>query len=182
MERHRLLALAITKGKVSFANKRVLHFAPEKAVEGMIKKQRPAEYVSADLDGSKAMVSLNIESLEVADGTYDIIFCSHVLEHVDDAKALSELHRVLAVGGAAVLLVPLVEGWDSTYENDQFTKTPDDRATHFGQDDHIRYYGRDFRDRVKAAGFELEEFTAEGSDSAAYGLLRGEKIFLASKI
>ena len=106
--------------------------------------------------------------------------CSHVLEHVNDRKALRELKRILRPSGTAILMVPIVEGWDTTYE-DPSVSSPEGRDLHFGQSDHIRFYGRDFRDRVRDAGFELTEFTAEEPDVSRYGLLRGDKVFFARR-
>jgi hypothetical protein len=56
--------------------------------------------------------------------------------------------------------------------------TATDRELHFGQSDHVRYYGRDWRDRLRAAGFVVTEYTAHGSLSPRYGLLRGEKVLV----
>jgi ubiquinone/menaquinone biosynthesis C-methylase UbiE len=103
-----------------------------------------------------------------------------VLEHVDDKKALAEVYRVLRPGGVALIMLPVVEGWATTYENKAVT-APEDRMRHYGQSDHVRYYGADVRDRIRAAGFELSEFTAEGEDVLTYGLQRGEKVFVATK-
>jgi predicted SAM-dependent methyltransferase len=89
------------------------------------------------------------------------VICNHVLEHVDDRKALTEIMRILAPGGMLVASVPIIEGWDTTYE-DVAIKDPEDRALHFGQSDHVRWYGRDFRDRLKAAGFEISELPQRG--------------------
>jgi predicted SAM-dependent methyltransferase len=109
------------------------------------------------------------------------VLCSHVLEHVDDAKALKEIHRVLRPGGIALIMLPLIEGWERTYENPQIMR-PGERALHFGQGDHLRAYGRDVRERIRSAGFALNEFTAEGSDVAKHGLLAGEKLFIARRV
>ncbi len=44
----------------------------------------------------------------VNDNTYDIVICSHVLEHVkDDQKAMSELERIINDTGKVVFLVPI---------------------------------------------------------------------------
>ena len=79
-----------------------------------------------------------------------------------------------------MLMFPIVEGWEHTYENPAHT-SPQDRITYFGQVDHVRMYGRDVRDRITGAGFKLSEFTAEEPNVARYGLLRGEKVFVATK-
>lgn len=50
-------------------------------------------------------------------GLYDIIFCSHALEHLYPHEvnlALSEFRRVLRVGGIAIILVPDLEGVEPT--------------------------------------------------------------------
>ena len=129
----------------------------------------------------EADVKLDMESIDVDDEQYDIIIASHVLEHVDDKKASSELLRVLVDGGIFVCQVPIVEGWESTYEDDSIT-SEEDRWLHFGQGDHVRYYGADFRERISASGLILKnEYTSEGEDVIRYGLLRGEKTFVFQK-
>jgi hypothetical protein len=82
-------------------------------------------------------------------------------------------------GGQLIAMVPLIEGWAETYQD--VTVSPGDRARHYGQWDHIRYYGADFRARIACAGFALEEYTADGPASARHALLRGEKVFKALK-
>lgn len=45
-------------------------------------------------------------------GEFDIVYCSHVLEHVyphEVPQAVSEIYRVLKPGGKAVILVPDLE-------------------------------------------------------------------------
>jgi Methyltransferase domain len=43
---------------------------------------------------------------------------------------------------------------EHTYEDWDVTG-PEDRLREFGQEDHVRLYGRDFADRLTAAGFEV---------------------------
>jgi SAM-dependent methyltransferase len=105
------------------------------------------------------------------------LFCCRVN---NDQLALAELNRILRKDGRLLIMVPLIEGWDRTYENPDITNKRD-KELHFGQYDHLRYYGRDFRDRLKNAGFIFYEFTAFGADCTEYGLLRGDKIFICTK-
>ena len=179
VERHRLFALMLLRGFVDFAATDILHFAPEEAIVALVSKRNPRSHLTGDILVGRADRQLNIEALDLPDANFDRIICSHVLEHVDDAKALAELKRVLRPGGQLIMMVPIVEGWAHSYENAAVT-TDHGRHLHFGQNDHIRYYGSDFRDRVRAAGFTLDEFTAEGADSVTYNLMRGEKVFLAT--
>ncbi len=178
MERHRLLILA-DQTENFFSGKKVLHFAPEAVIYQII-RTRAKKYVTADSEPGIADFVMNIESIEQPDESWDIVICSHVLEHVNDQLALSELYRILRKGAILVAMVPLIEGWEKTYENPSITKLQE-KQLHFGQRDHIRYYGRDFRDRLKHVGFSIREYTAYGSDVVKYGLLRGEKIFICTK-
>jgi len=73
-----------------------------------------------------------------------------------------------------------VEGWDSTFEDSART-TPEERLLYFGQHDHVRFFGRDARERLSAAGFDVEEYTAIEPHVSRYGLARGEKIFICSR-
>ena len=178
-ERYRLLALWLDRHGGGLRAARVLHFAPEKGLTKLL-KARVGSYQSADITPGRADLVRNIEEIAEPDASFDCIVCSHVLEHVDDRKALSEVYRVLKSRGIALIMLPVIEGWSKTYENATVT-TPEDRMRHYGQSDHVRYYGADIRDRIRAAGFYLDEFTAEGEDVLTYGLQRGEKVFIATK-
>jgi SAM-dependent methyltransferase len=178
-ERYRLLALWLDRHGGFLKNARVLHFAPEAGLASML-KTRVGQYQSADIAPGRADLVLDIETIAAPDASYDCVVCSHVLEHVDDKKALAEIHRVLKPGGVALIMLPVIEGWAKTYENPNIT-APEDRKRHYGQSDHVRYYGADVRMRIRAAGFDLDEFTAEGEDVLTYALQRGEKVFIAKR-
>jgi SAM-dependent methyltransferase len=124
---------------------------------------------------------LDLGAIALADQSLDVLVANHVLEHVDDdRRALAEIFRVLRPGGLFLTTVPMIDAWDETYE-DKAVATPEDRVLHFGQGDHVRYYGRDFRTRVREAGFQLSEFIGSGGDCARYGLLLGETVFFGYK-
>lgn len=180
LERHRLFALALQRTALFQPNDRVLHFAPEQQLTPLI---RPlvGTYETADRS-ERRMVDhrVDIEGTGLPDESFDKIVCNHVMEHVDDVKGLAECFRLLAPGGALILSAPVVEGWAKTYENDEIA-TPEGRRQHFGQADHRRLYGRDIRDRIRAAGFALAEVTAEEPDVQRFGLMRGETLFIATK-
>ena len=179
LERHRLLGLADAERNL-FDGKAVLHFAPEPVLRKLI-ETKAARYVSADITHGRADKVLNIERINEPDGSWDVIVCCHVLEHVNDEAALKEMHRVLGEDGLLILMVPIIEGWESTYENLEIVDG-EQREKHFGQNDHVRYYGRDLRDRIASAGFIIElEATASGEEAVRYSLMRGEKVFLSRK-
>ena len=159
----------------------ILHFAPEESLSRELRKLYGSNYQTADLFQTSD-IKLDIENLAIEDRTIGTIMCHHVLEHVDDIKALKEANRVLIEGGLFICSVPIIEGWEKTYENDSLVGA-ENRHEYFGQYDHLRYYGRDFRERLLGAGLHLDcEFTAEAETTVKYGLERGEKVFICSPI
>lgn len=180
LERHRLFHLYAEAKGLFEADHVVLHFAPEVQIAPYV-EARVAVYETADLSERRRVTHrIDIEATGLPDAAYDRIICSHVLEHVDDAKALGEMYRMLKPGGIALLATPIVEGWARTYENPDVDGGAA-RFVHFGQSDHVRMYGRDFRDRIRTAGFQLGEYTAQEPDVLTFGLMRGETLFIATK-
>jgi ubiquinone/menaquinone biosynthesis C-methylase UbiE len=120
------------------------------------------------------MRQMDITSIPCADDSFDFVLCSHVLEHVpDDAGAMREIRRVLKPGGAAVLQHPIERARAETYE-DWSIATEAGRREAFNQEDHVRVYGADFRDRLERAGLAVtvEPYLSAWSDEqiARYGL------------
>lgn len=112
LERQRLFAL-VEKYYGLILNKDVLHFAPEPSLRKFL-YQRAKRYITADLNPDMVDYKINIEEINQPDEHWDVIICSHVLEHVNDRLALSELNRILKIGGYLLTMVPIIEGWDKT--------------------------------------------------------------------
>jgi SAM-dependent methyltransferase len=177
--RHRLLALALARHDL-FTGGDILHFAAEPYLKPLIDAARPKSYVRADIDPKRGDVVVNIEKIALPDDSFDLVICSHVLEHVDDERALAELFRVLKPNGKLIAMVPLIEGWDKTYE-DPSVQDWHKRKIHFGGGTHVRFYGKDFRERILKAGFGLSEFAASPLEVIKHGLIAGERIFICTK-
>ena len=158
LERHRLLWLYL-QNETDFFEKplRVLHIAPERCLMKRMEKMSNLDYVTADLESPLARVRMDVQEIPVPDGEFDVVFCNHILEHVeDDRKAMRELKRVLRPGGWAVFLSPINPAREVTYEDAAVTD-PAEREKHFGQKDHVRDYGRDFGRRLAEEGFDVDE-------------------------
>ncbi|HEY6816345.1 MAG TPA: methyltransferase domain-containing protein [Croceibacterium sp.] len=177
-ERHRLFMMAVTSLNLIHQSDSIIHFAPERVLR--VQFEHRAEYKTADIVPGRAQLVLDLEALALGDESVDVAIVNHVLEHVDDRKAFAELFRVLKPGGRLIAMVPLIEGWPHSYENHLVTSERD-RSDHFGQGDHVRYYGGDFRTRLEGAGFELSEFVASGEEVVKHGLIRGERVFVGTK-
>jgi SAM-dependent methyltransferase len=185
-ERHRHLWLYLRNRTKLFSGPlHVLHFAPEWIIQKKLRRCPNLDYVSADLDPHRAVVKMDITDITYPDDSFEVVICSHVLEHVaDDGKAMSELYRVLKP-----------DGWRScwcrsTYERadtleDPTVVSPEDRERLFWQADHVRLYGRDFKQRLEETGFAVtvDSYRPEpaGDVIRRYGLTRHDDIYLCTK-
>lgn len=145
---------------------RLLDIAPAPRLSQFLKSLPGVQYRSADLMSPLADDKVDITQMDCyADDSFDLIVCSHVLEHVpDDAKAIRELNRILAPQGAAILMVPILLSLQKTDEDPSVTDV-NERWRRFGQDDHIRMYERnDFLARLRAGGFQVKSL-----DVATFG-------------
>ena len=150
--------------------KRFLHVAPERCISTKIQGYQYLRqgYVTADILGPAAMLRMDITQLPYPNESFDVVYCSHVLEHVvDDTRALMELHRVLRKDGWAVLLVPITAA--KTIEEPAAT-TAAERLAIFGQVDHVRRYGPDFVERLRESGFKVK--VTRTSDILGIGAVR----------
>lgn len=158
LERHRLMWLYLQKETDFFTSKlKVLHMAPEQSFYKRFRKMKNLDYTTCDLDSPIADVKADIQNLPFENDSFDVIFCNHVLEHVeDDQKALHELYRVMKPGGWGILQVPIRYQLEKTFEDPTITDRKE-RIEKFGQYDHVRVYGRDYYDLLSKSGFEVEK-------------------------
>lgn len=140
---------------------RVLHVAPERDLGERLRAMKQIHYIAGDKHEPgyaypQGTSAIDVTALPFEDARFDLIICSHVLEHVnDDHKAMRELHRVMKPGGSGLLVVPLDVRSAKTLEDPSITD-PAERMRLFHQHDHVRLYGLDYADRLKEAGFSVE--------------------------
>ena len=144
LERHRALWLHVNKKKIlpESNNIKLLHFAPENCFYNIL-QNRVADYYPVDYnpDFPGIRCRVDITNIPYKDDFFDVIICNHVLEHIiDEERALTEISRILKAEGTAIITVPL-NGLDKTFEKPEYD-TPELRLIHYGQEDHVRIYGR----------------------------------------
>ncbi len=179
LERHRLLWLYLQNETDIFSKScKVLHLAPEQAFYKRFKKMKNLEYTTADLYSPLADVKADITNLPFENNSFDVVLCNHVLEHIkDDTKAMQELYRVMKPGAWGIFQIPLDRNRTSTFEDDSITDKAE-RTRIFGQYDHVRVYGLDYFDKLRAIGFTVKALdysaTLSKDKIAKYALEKGE--------
>lgn len=159
LERHRMIWLWLKESSDLFEGyPRLLHIAPEVSLMRHFKRhyRDNRNYITADLESPLADLHFDVQNIPLEDESVDVIICNHLLEHVeDDRRAMAELYRILKHGGWGIMLVPEERDRATTFEDDTITD-PEERTRLFGQYDHRRIYGRDYDERLRAAGFRVE--------------------------
>jgi glycosyltransferase involved in cell wall biosynthesis/SAM-dependent methyltransferase len=160
LERHRAL-VGLLPGLRTYAASGVLvDVAPSRQISGRLRALASdvgVAYLSMDFDPGADNRVVNVQAsltrLPLSDASVGLMVCLHVLEHIpDDAAAMAEMARALAPGGVAVVQVPRLKG----VPTEEDPEAPvDERLRRFGQRDHVRYYGDDFEDRLRAAGLAV---------------------------
>jgi predicted SAM-dependent methyltransferase len=195
LERHRMhwhYMINETTLFKSLIKLKVLHVAPEIIFYNKFINNPRFDYVPCAKFGvgfedtyPEKTIDIDITRMNFIDNSFDVIYCSHVLEHIpEDGKAMTELYRVLRPGGWAMLQVPIDFKRDSTYED--FTILDDrEREKAFGQKDHVRIYGRDYKDRLQDAGFNVKEVhyveTFAREEIFKFGFDKNETIYFCTK-
>ena len=182
-ERHVFAYLRESGLLAELRGKSLLHFAPEPGLTPRLERSGLARHVRADLfPAAPGIEKIDMQAIPYPDQSFDFVMANHVLEHVaDDAGALAELRRVLKPGGRAILQTPFSDVLERTI-SDAGIATAETRLQLYGQDDHVRLYGRDIFARFAAAGFAARvarhEQALPGIDPRRFGVNRHEPFFL----
>ena len=182
-ERHLLLYMKATGLLDRIKGKDVLHFAPEKRLPEHIIEAEPAHYVRCDLFPKGPEVQrADLLKMEFKSATFDILIANHVLEHVaDDLEALSEIARVVRPGGWVILQTPFAPKLHHTWEDPGICDA-ESRLQAYGQEDHVRLYGRDIFNRLTSSGLEPDvrthSQTLPNVDPVKTGVNANEPLFL----
>ncbi|MBO7307205.1 MAG: class I SAM-dependent methyltransferase [Alistipes sp.] len=159
LERHRMIWLWMERNTSLFkSHPRLLHIAPEPSLMNHFRESygTSKDYITADLESPFADQHFDVQEIPLPSNSVDVIICNHLLEHVDnDRLAMQELYRIMRPGGWGIMLVPEDRTRATTFEDDSITD-PEERTRLFGQYDHRRVYGRDYDDRLRDAGFDVE--------------------------
>lgn len=191
-ERHRFIWHYIQSETNLFKQNGIslLHISPEFCFYEKLRQNKNIQYFPVDkfepgydymsLTKNFDLLDKNLESEK-----YDFIICNHVLEHItDDKTAIENLFKILKKSGTGILSVPILSNNLPTFEDDSII-SPKERKKHFGQWDHVRYYGTDIHKRFEKAGFEVKTVNAieylNDSERKKYGVPNESYLFHLTK-
>ncbi len=160
--RHRGLAILLPQLLAEHEPDRVLHFAPEPVLRRYLETPQ-TRYETADLHlDDVTHRNVDLETLPFPAGSYDLLVCNHVLEHVpDDESALRELARVVNADGAVLITVP-----------GNFRQHATRHFSGVLENGHYRDYGTDLVDRLSAYFTRVDTHDLHDLDRDPTGLSR----------
>ena len=187
LERHRLIFIYIKKRtKILESSNKILHIAPENCLIETFKKNENIDYITADLNSPLANIKMDIHNMPFDENLFDVVICNHVLEHVeDDIKALNEIKRVLKKGGKGILQVPFYFPIPEITIENKNVKKGIEREKLYGQSDHVRKYGRDYKKRLSSVGLKVDKIQSnnflEKDEIDRYGIDEKEDLYQVTK-
>jgi len=163
---------------------KVLHVAPELCFIDRFESLPNLEYITGDIESPLAKVKMDIHKIPFEDNSFDVVFCNHVMEHVeDDILACKEINRVLRPDGWGIIQSPVYS--QATTLEDKAVTDPSERERVFGQRDHLRKYGQDYAQRLSTSGLKVVENkfvkTLDPGTIRKHGLAQDEVIFFCTK-
>ena len=186
-ERHLVLYLNEMKLLDRFRDAEILHFAPERWISKLVMEKNPGRYIRGDLyPTSDEIETIDMLAIQYPSESFDFVIANHVLEHVDDdLLALSEIRRVLKVGGFAILQTPFSPKLAETF-SDPGIQSDFERLQAYGQEDHVRLYGSDIVARMESVGLKSRVVSHDEKlgniDSRKFGVNVKEPFFLFERI
>ena len=164
LERHRRLREVYAHFPTAYlATLQVLQLSPDIGVD-------PGWFAGYEVSEYGGDNSLDLESLDRENDSYDLLICNHVLEHVgDDRLGYRELLRVTRTSGLVQITVP------SPYTQQQ---TRDWGYPRWEAHGHYRGYGRDIVEMFREAAPEAEVLEVEARDPVTGD---GDYIYLCSQ-
>lgn len=164
---------------------RILHFAPEASLYEIIKENELADYYCGDIERKIVNNTIDVTDMEqFNDSTFDYIIVNHVLEHVMDyKKALLELKRVLKQNGSIIMSFPICTDMPTIECTEEMTEK--DRIINFGQKDHVRLFGNDFKKLIESQGLKVTIATPnkeyDSEQIQYYGFIQDDVILVCKK-
>lgn len=183
-DRFRWLWYLIEKKKIIQESDSVLHFAPELGIDKVIRLYCK-NYVSGDISVGRADEIIDITDIQYKDETFDVVLACQILEHIpDEARAIREIKRVIKKNGKLIISVPIAINLEHMYE-DCKTKTNKERLAKFGQEDHVRIYGKDFKTHFEKFGLNVTVYTPrellEKEEIKKMGLIENDIIMVCTR-
>lgn len=185
--RHRLLWLYLSREThIGDRPIRLLHLAPERGIERRLRQLPLVDYVSADIDAQLAAERVDVVRMPYPDASFDLVLCSHVLEHVpDDRTAIAQIYRVLRPGGTAIIVVPIKIDRTEEFLDPRPKPAHPDGYRRVGPHGHVRLIGADYVDRLRDGGFDVETIDYASSfsedDRVRFGLIPGQPFFVGTR-
>ena len=162
----------------------VLHIAPEDSIYRLLRQNILCDYYAGDIELGKTNHKVDLTNIQFRDNFFDYIIANHVLEHIKDIKlAFKEIKRVLKKDGKLIISFPICTELCTKEEKEDLNE--EERLEQFGQKDHVRLFGYDYKIYIEKYGFNVKVLSPknilEGTDIKKYGFIEDDVILICSR-
>ena len=162
----------------------VLHFAPEKMIRKKMQKNDKCDYYAGDIELRLGGHRIDVTMIPFQNAFFDYILINHVMEHIiEEARAFDELKRVIKPNGKLILSFPITLETETIEKSGVYSE--EDRLKYYGQKDHVRLYGKDYRKRLENFGWNVHQYTPEDimedEQIQKYGFLKNDVLLICSQ-
>lgn len=185
IDRHRWQKYVLNKyTDIYQADCNVLHIAPEDHLSGWIRLNSKCDYYMGDIELGKTDHRVDLTDIQFKDQFFDYVIANHVLEHIENlSSAFTEIKRVLKPNGKLIVSFPVC--MDIKTKEDKSIVKPEDRLREFGQSDHVRLFGNDYKEYIEKHGFKVEVKSPEDCLTKdmieKYGLIKDDILLICGK-
>ena len=162
----------------------VLHIAPETPIQKLLNFNTKCDYYAGDIDLDKAEHKIDLTDIQFRDSFFDYVIANHVLEHIERIDiAFSEIKRVLKPDGKLIVSFPIC--MDIKTKEDKSITQPEDRLKEYGQVDHVRLFGCDYKEQIEKLGLRADVKSPRDilADDIIkkYGMIKDDVILICHK-
>lgn len=162
----------------------VLHIAPEEVICRTIQDNPQCDYYAGDIEVGKAQHICDLTDIQFKDKFLDYVIANHVLEHIKEIDlALHEIKRVLKDDGKLIISFPIC--MDMRTKEETTPLNEEERLDQFGQKDHVRLFGYDYKEYFEGYGFKVDILSPKNildlDEIKTYGLIEDDVILICSK-
>lgn len=186
IDRNRWQTYVLTKYTDILTSKcNVLHIAPELSLRTLITDNNSCDYYAGDIVLTRNNHMVDLTKIQFENLFFDYIIANHVLEHIEDIEiAFSEIKRVLKDTGKLIISFPICMEI-KTKENRNITE-PVERLREFGQEDHVRLFGYDYKEYIEQYGFDVivksPKDCLSNEEIDKYGMISNDVILICKKV
>ena len=151
-------------------------------VKGMLEKGKK-KIQKLDLGKTIKLMYGDSEDLPFENDSFDAVTVGFGVRNFENLnKGLEEIKRVMKKGGLGIVQVPFYDPIPEKTIEDKTVVSKKEREKLYGQSDHVRKYGKEYKGRLESTGLHVKVIKPNKflnkSEIRGYGIIEDEELFI----